>query len=163
MRESGSTWASNTAGVAMFFSVTSLCSAEHFTEDAKEANKYPRARSTRDTFHAGQDVSNTMTTDRSQDSRGTTGKRPSKILFMKFVQKQASCNLLPFDLWDFVKCVITAQPTNNIKCIRSAERQRWNKEFFFPNGRESEKRSAIVSTSRTDLFKTSAERGRAVA
>ena len=36
---------------------------------------------------------------------------------MKFVQKQASCNLLLFVLWDFLKCVITVQPTNNIKCI----------------------------------------------
>ena len=100
-----------------------------------------------------------MTTGRSQDSRGTTRKRPSKVLFTKFVQKQASCNLLLFVLWDFVKCVITVQPTNNIKCIRRAKGHGWNKEFFFPNGRESEKRSAIVSTSRTDLFKTSAERG----
>ena len=31
-------WASNTAGVIMFFSVKSLCSAKPSTEDAKEAN-----------------------------------------------------------------------------------------------------------------------------
>ena len=79
---------------------------------------------------------------------------------MKFVQKQTSGGLLPFVLWDFVKCVITVQPTNNIKCIRSAEGHGVNKKFFSQMG-EREKRSAIVSTSRTDLFKTSAKRGRA--
>ena len=56
-------WASNTAGVIMFFSVKSLCSTEPIAEDAKKANEQPRARSTRDNFHVEQDVSNTMTTD----------------------------------------------------------------------------------------------------
>ena len=32
-------WASNTAGVIMFVSVNSLCSAEPITEDAKEGNE----------------------------------------------------------------------------------------------------------------------------
>ena len=134
----------------MFFTVKFLCCSEPITKDSKEANEQPWARSTRDKSHVDQDVSNTMTTDRSQDSRHTTRKRPSKVLFMEFVQKQASCNFLLFALCDFVKSVITIQPINNIKSIRST-----------PDWRKSENRSALVSTSRIDFLKASAKRGRA--
>ena len=58
-------------------------------------------------------------------------------------------------------CVITVQPTNNIKCIPIAKGHVGNKKFFFPDGKESEKRSAIVSTRRIDFLKALAERGRA--
>ena len=49
-------------------------------------------QATQDEKHAkqvscGADVSYTITTDRSQDSRGTAGKRPNKVLFMEFVKK----------------------------------------------------------------------------
>ena len=101
-----------------------------------------------------------MTTDRSQDSRGTTTERPCKILFLKFAQKQPSGNLLLFVLWNFIMCVITVQPTNNIKCIRSAVSRGGKKKFFFPK-RERVKRGVQLSTSRTDLLKASAKRGRA--
>ena len=66
------------------------------TEDSKEANEQSRPRRTRNKFHVGQDVSNTVTTDRSQDCRGTAGKRSSKVLFVEFIQKQPSGNLLFF-------------------------------------------------------------------
>ena len=55
--------ASIAASVIMFNSVKCLCSTEFITEDAKEANKQPRTRSTRNNFHVKQDVSNTMTID----------------------------------------------------------------------------------------------------
>ena len=81
---------------------------------------------------------------------------------MKFVQKQTSGNLLLFVLRNVIKCVITVQTTNNIKCIRSVKGHGGDKEFFFPDGRERAKRGVqFVSSSRTDLFKTSAKRGRA--
>ena len=57
-------------------------------------------------------------------------------------------------------CVITVQPTNNIKCIRTAVGRGGNKKFFFPK-RERAKRGVQLSTSRTDLLKASAKRGRA--
>ena len=70
---------SNTAGVIMFFSVKSLCSAQPITEDAEEANKQSRAGSTRDSFQMWQNFRNAMATDWSQDSCDTT-ERLSKVL-----------------------------------------------------------------------------------
>ena len=115
----------------------------------------------RNNVHVGQDVSNTMTTDWSQDSRGTTSKRPSKVLFTQLVQKQPSGNLLLIVLRDFIKRVITVQTTHNVICVRSVEGHGRNKKLLFPDGRESKKRSAIVPTSRNDLLKASGKRGRA--
>ena len=46
---------------------------------------------------------------------------------------------------------------DNVKIIRGAMTHRRNKKFFLPDGRESEKRSAVVPTGRIDLFKTSAK------
>ena len=75
--------------------------------------------------------------DRSQDFRGATGERPSEVFFTQLVQKQASCTFLPFVLWDFIKCVITVQPTSNIKCIRSVKKGHGGgKKFVLPEGRE---------------------------
>ena len=68
-------------------SLESLSSAQPVTKDAWDTNSEPRARSTRYQFHVEQDVHNSITTDRSQDFRGSTGKRPSKVLFMEFVKK----------------------------------------------------------------------------
>ena len=78
---------------------------------------------------------------------------------MEFVQKYPSGNFLFFVLLNFIKCVITVQPTNNIKGIRCVKGHGGNKKLMFPSGRESKERSAIVPTCCTDFFKTSAKCG----
>ena len=110
-------------------------------------------------FHVKQDVSNTMTTDRSWDSRGTTSERISKILFMEFVKKQPSASFLFFVLWNFIKRVIAVQSTNNVKCVRRVKGHGRKKKLLFPSGRKSKERSAIVPACLIDFFKTSAEGG----
>ena len=152
-------WASNTASVIMFVSVNSFRNTEPITEDAKKPNEKPTARSTRDNFHVGQDVSNTMKTDRSQHFRDTASERTSKVLFMDFVQKVTQWQLSV--LRNFIKCVITVQPTNRIKCTRCVESNGGKKKLMFPSGRESKERSAIVHTCRTDSLWALGKLGRA--
>ena len=60
-----------------------------------------------------------------------------------------------------MKCVITVQPTNNIKCTRCVEGHGGKKKIIFPSGRESKERSAIVPTCHTDFRKALGKRGRA--
>ena len=80
---------------------------------------------------------------------------------MEFVKKQPSGNLLFLILRGFIKFAIMVRVTDNIESIRGAIGHGGNKKFFFPDGRDSEKRSAIVPTSRIDFLKSLAKRGRA--
>ena len=60
-----------------------------------------------------------------------------------FIQKQASGSFLFIVLLNFMKCVITVQPTNNIKGTRCVEGHGGKKKLMFPSGKESKERSAI--------------------
>ena len=42
-------------------------------------------------------------------------------------------------LWNFVKCVITVQPTDNITCVRTVESYGGSQKLLFPSGRESKR------------------------
>ena len=98
--------------------------------------------------------------DRSQDFRGATGERPSKVLIMEFVKKKASSNLLLF------LCCGTSS-----RVALQSKRQAISKESAvlyamectsnsFSQTRESENRSAIVPTSRLNFLKALGKRGR---
>ena len=155
-------WASNTAFVIVFFSVTSLCSTEPITEDAKEANEQPWARSTRNNFHVRQDASNTMTTDRSQDFRGTANERTRKVLFMKFVQKQASCSPLFFLFCGTSSSVSLRSNRRTIsKTFAVLKAMDGARNSFSQLGERAKRGMQLCPSSRTDIFKTSAKRGRA--
>ena len=118
----------------MFFSVKSLSRAQHVTEDAKSANSEPRTTSTRYKYHVGQDVSNTISTDRSQDSRGATGKRSSKVLFMELVKKQPNGNLLILFCGSSSSFPTRSRLQKIAKCFRGATGHGGCKEVFLDQG-----------------------------
>ena len=139
--------------------VWNLCAMHSHTEDAKEAYWWPKTRNTWDTFHVGARCQ--------QHDNDWSGPRLSELIWIED-QQSSLCSLSrgnPVAIFFFSFCGTTSSVSlwstwktmsNSFAMLRIWKEQ----ETISEMGETSKRKSAIMSTNRTDLFKTLANRGR---